>query len=241
MTGTFEGVAVPARRYTATGAERPRYAWSFGIITLTLAVATGAVIGWDRIATKEAVYACPPECGRPPTSFPVSAMARFVAPDGSFSVGYPTSGTGDADGDTYEVTMHSDGVSAVKVSGDPGQLHLFAEPAVGRVARRVVEDLLGKDFPRADVAYEVPNATIGYQLGYGVVVNVQRPGSLNVSRAVVMAAVKNDLALVATAEGPFRRFTPEFGPGMPSAANVEIAMDLGKYTDSFSWRGDPPR
>jgi len=241
VTDTFEGVAVPARRYTAAGAERPRYKWAFTAVTLTLAVATAGVTAWDTVATKEAVYACPPECGRPPTSFPVSAMSRYVVPDGSFSVGYPTSGTGDADGDTYEVTTHPDGVSAVKVSGDPGQMHLYGEPANGRVARRVVEDVLAKDFARAEVAHEVPNATIGYQLGYGVVVNVQRPGSLSIYRAVVMAAVKNDLALVATAEGPFRRFTPEFGPGMPSAANVEIAMDMSKYTDSFSWRGDPPR
>ena len=98
-----------------------------------------------------------------------------------------------------------------------------------------------KDFPRAEVAYEIPNATVGYQLGYGVVVNVQRPGSLSPSRAVVIAAVKNDVALVATGEGPFRRFTPDFGPGMPSAANVAIAMDMSKYIDSFNWRGDPPR
>lgn len=99
----------------------------------------------------------------------------------------------------------------------------------------------GEEFSGAEVAFEVPNATVGYQLGYGVIVNLQRPGSLTTSRAVLMAAVKNDLALIATAEGPFRRFTPEFGPGIPSAANVEIAIDMSKYTDSFSWRGDPPR
>ena len=237
----FEGVAVPALRYTAAGAERPHSKWVFGVVTLTLAVAIGAVTAWDKVATKEAVYACPPDCGRPPTSLPVSAMMRFVAPDGSFSVGYPTPGAADADGDNYQVTRHSDGISAVKTSGDPGQLHLFGEPAGGRVARRVVEDLLAKDFPGAEIAYEVPNATIGYQLGYGVVVNVQRRGSLTISRAVLMAAVKHDLALVGTAEGPFRRFTPDFGPGTPSPANVEIAMDMSKYTDSFSWRGDPPR
>lgn len=237
----FEGVAVPARRYTAAGTERPRFRWVFGVVILTLAVATGAVAVWDRIATKETIYACPPECGRPPSSLPVSAMPRFVAPDGSFSVGYPASVGPDAEGDAYEVTRNSTGVTAVKTSGDPGQLHLFGEPADGRVARRVVEDLLAKDFSGAEIAYVVPNATVGYQLGYGVVVNVQRPGALSISRAVLMAAVKNDLALVATAEGPFHRFTPEFGPGVPSAANVQIATDMSRYTDSFSWRGDPPR
>lgn len=232
---TFEGVAVPALHYTALGAERSRYKKTFGALILTLVIATGAVMVWDRIATKESVFACPPECGRPPASLPVANMPRFVSGDGAFSVGYPLPN------EPYVVTKRPDGISAVRTAGDRGQLQLFGQPAGGRVAQRVVEDLLKSDFGDADVAYEVPSATVGYQPGYGVVVTLQRPGTLTVSRAVVMAAVKNDLALVATVEGPFRRFTPEFGPGMPSAANVEIAMDLGKYADSFSWRGDPPR
>lgn len=238
---TFDGVAVPAEHYTAHGAERPQYKRTLAVLTLTLAVATGAVTVWDRIATKEAIFACPPECGRPPASLPVTAMPRFVAADGAFSVGYPHSGTPDAEGDAYTVTQQADGIFAVRTSGDGGVLRLFGEPAAGRVARQVVLDLLNRDFAGADIAYEVPNATVGYQLGYGVVVTLQRPGSLTVSRAILMAAVKNDLALIATTEGPFQRFTPEFGPGLPSAANVEIAMDMGKYVDSFTWRGDPPR
>ena len=237
---TFDGVALPARRYTAGGAERPRYTLVLGILTLTLALATGAVAAWDRVATKESVYACPPECGRPLTSTPVANMPRFTAADGAFSVGYPATGS-DVEGGDFRISTQPEGISAVRLSGDGGELRLFSQAAGGRVARRVVEDLMTKEFAGADVAFEVPNATVGYQLGYGVVVNVQRPGLLTTSRAVVMAAVKNDLALIATAEGPFRRFTPEFGPGIPSAANVEIAMDMSKYSDSFRWRGDPPR
>lgn len=237
---TFDGVAVPAQRYTAVGAERASYKRVFGILTVTLAVATGAVAAWDKVATKESIYACPPECGRPLTSTPVANMSRFTSADGAFSVGYPTSSS-DVGGGDIRVSTQSNGVSVVKSSGDGGELRLFSQPAGGRVARRVVEDLMAKEFAGADVAFEVPNATVGYQLGYGVVVNVQRPGSLTTSRAVLMAAVKNDLALIATAEGPFRRFTPEFGPGIPSPANVEIAMVMSKYSDSFSWRGDPPR
>ncbi|MGV0990627.1 MAG: hypothetical protein ACOYB7_00080 [Mycobacterium sp.] len=238
---TFEGVAVPARRYTARGDEGSRYGLALGALTLTLAIATGAVAAWDKVATKEAVFACPPDCGRPPTALPVSAMPRFVAADGAFSVGHPQSDVPDAGGNTYTVSTRPDGLSALKLGGDGGELQLFGEPSDGRVARQVVEDLINKKFKDATIAFEIPNATVGYQLGYGVVVNFQQPGSLIVSRAILMAAVKKDLALVATAEGPFRRFTPDFGPGLPSAANLEIAMEMSKYADSFSWRGDPPR
>ena len=241
MTDTFAGLGVPAQRYTAQGAERPRYKVTLGVVTLTLAIATGAVTVWDRVATKESIYACPPDCGRPPAALPVANMPRFFSADGAFSVGYPTPGAADAEGDIYTVTTESNGVSALRTTGDGGIMRLFSEPADGRVAQRVVDDLIARDFPGAEVAYEVPNATVGYQLGYGVVVNLQRLGVLTVTRAVLMAAVKNGLALVATVEGPFRRFTPEVGPGLPSAANVEIAIDMSKFADSFSWRGDPPR
>jgi len=60
-------------------------------------------------------------------------------------------------------------------------------------------------------------------------------------RVITIVAVKNDLALVAAAGGPFRQFGPTFGPGPPSPANLQIAQDMGKYVNSFSWRGDPPR
>ena len=60
-------------------------------------------------------------------------------------------------------------------------------------------------------------------------------------RVMVMVAVKDDLALVASAVGPFRQFGPDFGSGKPSGANLQIALDMGKYVNSFSWRGDPRR
>ena len=58
---------------------------------------------------------------------------------------------------------------------------------------------------------------------------------------IVMVAVKDDLALVAGAVGPYHAFGPDFGSGKPSAANLQLALDMGKYVNSFSWRGDPPR
>ena len=231
----FDGVAVVPGRYRAQGASRPRYLATLG--TLALALALGILIAtvWDSLVTDESTYACPPDCGRPPNGMPVANLPRFVAPDGEFSVAYPASGP------DYAVITQANGVTAKKISGDGGELRLFGESAQSRVARRVVEDLMAREFPGAEVAYKLPNATVGYQLGYGVVATFQRPGFLTLSRVIVMAAVKNDLALVAVAEGPFRRFAPDFGPGPPSAANVEIAMDMGKYAESFSWRDDPPR
>ncbi len=37
-------------------------------------------------------------------------------------------------------------------------------------------------------------------------------------------------------------FRPGDGPSLPSGANLQLAQDLGKYINSFQWRGgDPPR
>lgn len=180
------------------------------------------------------VYSCPPDCGRPPTALPVSINPVFTAPGGEFSVSYP------APGATFDVTTDASGVTARWTVGDGGTLRLFGEPAGGRDATEVVEQVLSDAFPDSVVAYELPNANLGYQNGYGIVADFPRPGA-DPLRVIVIAAVKNDLALIAAAEGPFRQFTPEFGPGPPSPANLQIAQVMGKYVDSFNWRGDPPK
>lgn len=234
---TFEGVGVPPGRYRAQGAPRARYRATLGVLALGLCVAMVMLGIWDNLVTDASKYRCPPDCGRPPNSVPVASMPRYVAPGEAFSVSYPAPGT------AYETTTDPHGVTARYVSGDGGVLRLFGEPARRRVARKVVVDVLAKQFPNATVAYELPNAMVGYQLGYGVVANFQRPGlsTRYDLRVVIIAAVKNDLALVATAEGPYRRFSRDFGPGPPSSANMELAMDMGTYVESFRWKGDPPR
>jgi hypothetical protein len=95
-------------------------------------------------------------------------------------------------------------------------------------------------FPDAVKAYELPNAILGYEPGYGEVADDWSKNSQHL-RIIIVVAVKNDLALVAGAVGPFHQFGPEDGPGPPSPANLDIAKDMGKYVNSFMWRGDPPR
>lgn len=236
---TFDGYAVPAGRYRARRVRGPRSVVTLGLWVIGLLAAMLVLTLIDqRVVDVPTRYVCPPDCGRPPTGLPVTTNPRFTSSDGAFSVSYP------APGAAYTVTTESDGVTAEWTAGDGGTLRLFGEPAVGRTADQVVSDFMADAFPNAITAYELPNATVGYQPGYGVVADFQPLSSGNpedATRVVVIAAIKDDLALVAAAEGPFREFTPSFGPGPPSPANVQIAQDMGKYVNSFSWRGDPPR
>jgi hypothetical protein len=47
--------------------------------------------------------------------------------------------------------------------------------------------------------------------------------------------------LVAAAVGPYHEFSRDFGSGHPSGANLQLALDMGKYVNSFTWRGGSPR
>jgi len=236
---SFQGYAVPAGRYTARRVRGPKYVATLGVWVLVLIAGMMILALVDNQVTDVPTrYVCPPDCGRPPTGLPVATNPRFTAPGGEFSVSYP------APGAAYDVTTESNGVTANWTAGDGGTLRLFSRPAQGRDSKQIAKELLQDGFPDAATAYELPNATVGFRRGYGEVADFQPLGASSKSdrlRIIVIVAVKNNLALVAAAVGPLRVFTPSFGPGPPSPANLQIAQDMGKYVNSFSWRGDPPR
>ncbi|MGV1088363.1 MAG: zinc ribbon domain-containing protein [Mycobacterium sp.] len=197
-------------------------------------IAVAATVLVARLLTPApAAYVCPPDCGRPPLGSPVETNPRYSGDGGAFSVSYP------GEGSVYEVTFDPPGMNGVQaryVGGDTGLLNLFGEPALDRTPKQVVEDIVNSKFPEATVAYEIPNASVGYEPGYGVIADVFARGTR--MRVIVMAAVRHDYALIATAAGPYHEFTQDYGTGHPSAANLEVAMDMGKYVNSFRWFGD---
>ncbi|MEW5810014.1 MAG: hypothetical protein AB1925_11200 [Actinomycetota bacterium] len=239
MTTTtfFPGYAVGGGRAPALGRPSHRMVLLLWLVPVILVGAVLAVIS-SRVTAPPAVFVCPPDCGRPPTGTPVAVNPRFTAPDGSFSVSYPAAGS------AYRITTGDDGVVAEFTGGEGGTLRLFSQPAAGRSARQIVADLVAQHVPDARSVYEVPNAMVGYQPGFGEAVDYFPQGatsSYTHMRVIVLAAVKNDLALIASVVGPYHQFGPDFGPGKPSGANVQLALDMGKYVNSFTWRGDPPR
>lgn len=207
------------------------------LIPVLLVGAVLAVIS-SRVTSPPVRFVCPPDCGRPPIGTPVAINPRFTAPDGSFSVSYPAAGS------AYRITTGGDGVVAEFTGGEGGTLRLFSQAAGGRSARQIVDDLKAQHVPDGRVGYEIPNTMVGYQPGFGEAIDYYPQGSTSSytrMRVLVMAAVKNDLALIASVAGPYHQFGPDFGPGKPSGANVQLALDMGKYVNSFAWRGDPPR
>jgi len=235
-------IAVAIRRGPRddTGAAtRSSYPGVVGWFAAGLAVAVAVGVGVSaRITPAPEPFVCPPDCGRPPLGTPVESNPRFSGDDGAFSVAYP------GEGSAYEATFDPPGMTGVELKytgGDTGTLTFFGKPADGRTAKEIVQQLIETSYPGATVDYEIPNASVGYQPGYGVVADVFPTGSsatYTQLRVIVMAAVKHDYALIASAVGPYHRFGPDYGNGHPSGANLELAMDMGKYVNSFRWRGD---
>lgn len=234
------GYALPPGSYSAVPVRHSTYRSVVGGMSIALgAVGACAFLLSTTISpTDFARYRCPPDCGRPPIGKPVAAHPRFTASDGEFSVSYP------GESAAYEVDTDPNGVVLNYVNGDTGTMELFGLESLGRSPRELADELIKRNYPDAVVAYEIPNASVGYQRGYGVAADVvpQNPDGRYVRlRVLVLVAVKNDYALIASAVGPFRRFGPDFGNGHPSGANLELAMDMGQFVNSFRWRGDPPR
>lgn len=211
------------------------------------AVGLLVVVGIFLVATKAATPSkpkaadCPPTCPQPPVGAPVSALPKFTAKDGSFSVSYYPANS--------RVSVQTDASSVTEkispANGEDSTIVLIGQSADGQTAEQVVSGLIAKAFPDAKRAYVIPNATLGYQPGYGEILDAYpqtTSGDFSHQRVIVMAAVKHNVALVAVAGGPYHEFSQRgLTDGHASGANVFVAFLLDRLVNSFTWKGDPPR
>lgn len=225
---------VPASCDEGVPARQTTHSWLYKTLAAGVIVAAAMGVTAAALATPSRPrYTCPPDCGRPPIGEPVDVNPRFVSADKRFSVQYPSPEA------AYKVKVEPDGVELDYTAGDTGTMQLFGMPAEKRTPKQVLDDLISRSYPAATVAYEIPNAMVGYELGYGIVVDEypQDPsGDYTRLRIVALAAVKDDYALIAAAIGPYHEFSPDFGTGHPSGVNLALALDMGKYVNSFRWR-----
>ncbi len=209
------------------------HGWLFRTLGAGVIVAAAAGVTAATLATPASPrYTCPPDCGRPPIGEPIDLNPRFFSADRQFSVQYPSAES------AYRTTLKPNGVDLDYYIGDTGTMQLFGMPAEKRSPKQILDGLIKERYPDAKVEYEIPNAMVGYQPGYGVVLDEypqDASGDFTRLRLVALCAVKNDYALIAAAIGPYHEFTPDFGTGHPSGVNLAIALDMGKYVNSFRW------
>ncbi|HYZ67147.1 MAG TPA: zinc ribbon domain-containing protein [Mycobacterium sp.] len=233
------GYALPPGAYAAVPAHTTTHMRLLTTVGAGVAVAVAAAVTVSVLAVPSVPrYVCPPDCGQPPIGKPVETNPWFMSSDGRFSVQYPRPGT------AYEVTFDPDGVKVNFAAGDTGTMQLFGLPAQGRTSKQIAEELVAEKYPDATTDYEIPNAMVGYEPGYGVVKDEypqDASGTFTRLRLLVMVAIKKNYALVAAAIGPYHEFSPEFGSGHPSGVNLQLALDMGKYVNSFIWRENSRR
>jgi hypothetical protein len=243
----WPGYAVPAGSYAATPVRHTSHIRMFVILGIALAVVVAAVVIVSALITPSTpVYHCPPQCGRPPTApplgapeavqppgAPVSSFPRFTADAGDFSVEYDPDAT---------ATLGSNGVKLVYDDGSNATL--FGRQAGNQTPRDIAESLIQETYPGAKIDYQIPNAMLGYQRGYGEIDDFYPQGGASDAadiRVLVMVAVKNGYAVIATATGPYQQWGKQVDDGHPSGANMVVAWPLSHYISRFTWRGDPPR
>lgn len=238
VRATRPGYAVPAASYAVVPVRNTTHTGLLTPLAAGLTAAIAAAVTVSVLATPGAPrYVCPPDCGKPPIGKPVATNPWFTSTDGKFSVQYPRAGT------AYAVKLDPNAVEVHFTAGDRGTMEFLGRPARNRTPKQIADDLIGQHYPDATMDYEIPNALVGYQPGYGVVKDEYQQDASDTFtrlRLLVMVAVKDDYALVAAAVGPYHEFSPNFGSGHPSGVNMELALDMGKYVNSFAWRGGPP-
>jgi hypothetical protein len=244
----WPGYAVPARSYATPAVRHTSHIRLFVILIAALALVVAAAATVSALITPSTpAHNCPPQCGRPPTrpqlgqpeqvppaGAPVSTLPRFTADTGRFSVAYDP---------RAQATLGSNGV---KLSYDKinSFATLFGRPAGNQTPREIAEALIQSAYPGAKTDYQIPNAMVGYQRGYGEIDDFYPQGgaaSAEDIRVLVMVAVKNGYALIATATGPYEQWGKQFDDGHPSGANLRLAMLISDCVNRFMWEGDPPR
>ncbi len=142
------------------------------------------------------------------------------------------------------LTVHLGGASGTiggkPVTSNGGTVQFLGVSGVGATpARDVVNAVVQKSASGAQLVYEVPDAFVGYQDGYGAVYQVDTisaDGTPVDDRLFVAAAVKDGDAAVVWAYGPY---DPNFASNglvdHPSFIDLDIALVLDPMINSVSW------
>jgi hypothetical protein len=165
------------------------------------------------------------------------ASSSYTSPAFGFTLDYP---------DDAPPSQTSD--SGVAWSGTynegPATWQFVGANANDRAPQQVVNDVQQNNFPSAQVVYEIPGADLGYTPGYGAVYDLfvnPATGQSDHQHLVVIAAIKNGVAVVFAGAGPFVQ-TSRSQDGHPNPAETPMVHEslLRQAIESVTWKGDPP-
>lgn len=234
--------ARPADRATAHPWERGstgRLAiWLFVGAVLFVAIAAAGAIVWA--AGQEPTPCSDPTCGTPPIAAPLEAPDPFQ----SESFGYALDASGGCSPTRLTISERSsDGVRWTlhfpELAVTDWPIEVRGVPAANLSANQLVDQVVAARYAGAAYAYSIPMAEIGFQPGYGAVYDLYvGAGSATPihARAIVMTAVKGDLAIILDSLGPW------YGKqsGHPNPAQTKSPICFSSILTSVTWPGEAP-
>ena len=179
-------------------------------------------------------------CYQPPTGPPLQAGHQYASSQFGFGLTWF-----DQPGET--ISPKSDADRLTLDFGSDGIMQFRGVAANGQTPQQVVESWVAGHLPDAQLAYVVPDASIGYRMGYGGAYNVAPQGgsgSGSGTRAIVFAAIKDNVAVLSVVLGDYQKYSFENGglnDGHPSPADSFIAMLADTDVNTVLWKGDPQR
>ncbi|MBV9097875.1 MAG: hypothetical protein JO079_07450 [Frankiaceae bacterium] len=199
--------------------------------------AVGVLLAAVAVVVKPGPGSCGLTCYRPPTGPPLQTGHVYTSPQLGFSVTWSS----------RRATPKSEADRFTLDYGDSGLIQFRGIPLKGESPQQVVDAWVSAHLPDAHQAYVLPNASIGYRLGYGAAYDVAPQGgsgSGNPTRVIVVAAAKGNLAVLAVVLGAYQKYSFESGglnDGHPSAADSLVALYADPIVNTVLWPGDPPR
>ena len=212
-------------------------AWVLVIaIGIAIIIAAG-LVGWI-IGQGRATPCSGPGCG------PLSAPLGAALPYASAKFGYSLDATARCGSIETSVTAQDDAsidwtMRYTGLAVNEWPLEVRGEMAGNRSAEAIVESIQKAKYADATFVYAIPMAELGYAPGYGAVYDLRvGAGSADPihARAVVIAAVKGDLAITLDSVSPF----VDKRVGHPFPAQTYGVICYGPIINSVTWPGEPP-
>ncbi len=224
---------IPGRRPGTTRVP----AWAIVLGVCIVAIIAAGVLGW--IIGQGLQQTCVgQDCG--PLSPPLAGPLPYTSSKFGYSldassrcksIEMPVTGSDDA---SIDWTLRFQGLA---VTDWP--LEVRGQTADSRSAQQIVEAIRAEKYVDAQFVFSLPMAELGFAPGYGAVYDLRiGAGSADPihARAVVIAAVKGDLAITLDSVGPFdaKRL------GHPFPAQTHAVICFSPIVSSLTWPGEPP-
>jgi len=170
---------------------------------------------------------CPEPCKTPPSTSPaLPPPMQYTSTAYGYSLEY------------YAAPTVQDSKAIRWVFNGTWSYSFTAEPAQGRSAQKVAEQIKQSQFSDAAFVFQIPAAGLGYNPGYGAVYDLTISGGTGQTahaRLLVIVSVKKGLAVEMVALGPYVQQTG----GHPNPADTKLPLMPG-VVNSVVFPGDAP-